>query len=146
MKKVTTLKQLVDVAFSKEAGLVKLALGEVTKMQVSAIERATDFNLESYVHVVDIYAVRHAIIQHGNPQIEAPRGQIAVNVADFARIPEIVASPDAIRYEGVNKQGNPVLVYEKAMGDKIFYLEEIRAGRKEVAMQTMYKRKASTKK
>jgi len=94
--------------------------------------------------VVDIYAIRHAIAQHGSLQREATRGQIAVTIDDFSLIPKIIANPDAIRYEGINKQGNPVLIYEKTIGNKVFYLEEIRVRRKEVAMQTMYKRKAST--
>lgn len=146
MKKVTTLKQLIDSAFSREVGLVKLELGKITKTQVAAIKKATGFNLENYMHVVDIYAIRHAIAQHGSTQQEASRGQIAVNIDDFALIPKIIANPDAIYYEGINKQGNPVLIYEKTIDNKIFYLEEIRAGRNEVAMQTMYKRKAPTTK
>ena len=146
MKRVETLKELIKYAFSEERGLVKLELGEIKDVIASTIEESTGFKLENYVHVVDNYAIRHTIAEHGSPQKEAKRGQIAIEVNDFKLISEIITSPDAVYYEKKNNLGLPVLIYEKTICDKIFYLEEIRTGRKELAMQTMYKRKTSTRK
>ena len=62
------------------------------------------------------------------------RGQIPITDDDLMRIPEIVASYEALTTEK-NKRGQDVIIYTT------FYVEEIRLGRHELAASTMYKRK-----
>lgn len=102
-----------------------------------------DLNLEGYKHTVDTYAIRHALKQHGDPVREAARGNVAITAADIAAIPDVLRAPDRIeRVEQTNKIGNVLLRYVKKIGDTVIYVEEVRTGRRELAMQTMYKKPA----
>ena len=76
----------------------------------------------------------------GSPK-EVLRGQIPITDDDLMRIPEIVASYEALTTEK-NKRGQDVIIYTKTMDDGItFHVEEILLGRHELAASTMYKRK-----
>ena len=58
-----------------------------------------------------------------------PKMSIPCHVTGPVRIPEIVASYEALTTEK-NKRGQDVIIYTKTMDDGItFYVEEIRLGR-----------------
>ncbi len=146
MKIVESLSKLIDLSFSENNELIKVELGKMAKKYALLAKEETGISLDDFEHTVDTYALRHTIKKHGSPKAEAARGQIAVTIDDFKLIPQIIKFPDSVEYSRKNKLGNPVLIYTKVIENQIFYLEEIRANRKEVAMQTMYKRKSPTKK
>ncbi|WP_424034416.1 hypothetical protein [Neisseria bacilliformis] len=78
----------------------------------------------SFSHSVGVDTVRHVKERHGSDS-ENQHGQIAVGKDDFARIPEIVSSPDGIRTDFVSEQGRPRVAYVKRFDDGvIFYMEE----------------------
>ncbi len=92
--------------------------------------------------MVDNYAVKYVIKNHGNSQTEKQRGQIAVEMTDFDKIQEITQNPDKISYEGKNDTGRDTIQYQKSIAETLYlYLEEVRTKRKELAMNTLYKRK-----
>ena len=72
--------------------------------------------------------------------IEAKRGQIAITEEDFELVPIIVKSQNII-HVSKNKIGNDLILYEAIIKDTFYYVEEVRKGRKELCMTTMYKRK-----
>jgi hypothetical protein len=45
-----------------------------------------------------------------------------------------------VRGGGKTNLGRETIVYEKQIGDVLYSVEEVRTGRRELAMQTMYKR------
>jgi hypothetical protein len=55
-------------------------------------------------------------------------------------IPQIVSSENII-WVGKNKLGRDCLLYEAIIDEVFYYVEEIRVGRKGLAMNTLYKRK-----
>jgi len=147
MKNVNSLSELIDLTLSESNESVKFGLGGVSQEFVSLVKELTGMSIEGFEHIVDNYAIRHCIKKHGSAKDEAARGQIAVTINDFKLIPQIIELPDSIDYAGVNNQGNHVLIYSKVIENQlILYLEEMRGKRKEATMQTMYKRKAPTKK
>ena len=78
----------------------------------------------SFSHSVGVDTVRHVKERHSSDS-ENRHGQIAVGKDDFARIPEIVSSPDGIRTDFVSEQGRPRVAYVKRFDDGvIFYMEE----------------------
>ncbi len=104
-----------------------------------------DRNLDGYSHTVDTYAIRHALMQHGDPAREAARGNVALTPADIAAIPDVLRSPDRIEpVMQTNKRGHDLIRYVKSIGDTVYYVEEVRTGRRELAMQTMYKKPAGS--
>lgn len=121
---------------------IRELLGDVSKNNIDAVKQNTGIDLTGYERVIDSSGIKHILKHHGDEAVEAKRGQIAITRDDIARIPEIVESPDDIKYVGENKQGLPAIRYQKNINGVIYYFEEVRGGRKHVASDTMYKRKA----
>lgn len=94
----------------------------------------------TWKHTLDNSAVRHAMNYHGSEK-ESLRGQIPITEADLLLIPEIIEYHDFLSIDR-NKRGQDIIIYAKIMDDGlIYYVEEVRIGRRELAAITMYKRK-----
>ena len=132
------IKQLVGEAVSNKSS--KIELGMLSESDVKLLELKTGFNLQGYKRVLDTSAIKHTLSHHGNKTIEAARGQVAIIPGDFEKIPEILKSENVI-FSGKNKIGRDCLLYEAFISGTYYYIEEIRTGRKHLAMVTMYKRK-----
>lgn len=79
--------------------------------------------------------------QHGDEKSEAARGQIAVTVNDFGRIPEITTFPDRVFLDGKNKIGRDVIVFVKVIdGIRYRHVEEIRRGKRLVVTDSVRKK------
>ncbi|MBI3398887.1 MAG: hypothetical protein HY026_06625 [Deltaproteobacteria bacterium] len=98
--------------------------------------------MTGYKRVIDNYAIRHAMNEHGDPKTEEPRGQIALTKEDFQRIPDIVENPDKVESAGKSALGLDVIRYIKKDNGIIYHIEEIRKGRRHVPFLSMYKTKA----
>jgi phage-Barnase-EndoU-ColicinE5/D-RelE like nuclease3 len=105
------------------------------------IIRLTRLNLEDYTHILDNFGIIHTFKKHGNAKKEMLRGQLAIEIVDFQHIETIVLEYDDIIYGQMNDMGNKLMKFVKAI-ERInyFYVVEIRTGRKEIALQTFYKR------
>ena len=112
----------------------------ITREQSVTIENKTGFELIGYERTIDTSAIRHILKKHGNQQKEILRGQIAVTDEDFELI-QFIAVPDNIISFSKNKLGNDCLLYKTQLDDMFFYAEEIRTGKKHLALNTLYKRK-----
>ncbi len=111
--------------------------------EAARLQRAVGLNLDGYRRSVDNHALRHIIKSHGDAAREATRGQLPVTAEDVGLIPEIVRTPDAVQAAGVDPTGNPLIRYRKQVGDVLFYVEEVRRGRQELAAKTMWKTRAT---
>lgn len=100
--------------------------------------RTAGLDLDGYRHVVDASAVRHIRTQHGDPQAEAGRGQLAVTDDHLRAIPDIIAEPDHVVFGSKGRRGGDQVAYLKQMPDgSILHLEEVRTGRRELAAVSM---------
>ena len=118
------------------------SLGPVSQDNIDAVIQKTGIDLSGYERVIDNYAINHILKKHGNETVEAKRGQEAITREDISRIPEIVESPDDVKAVGKNNQGRLVIRYQKRFDNEIYYVEEVRDGKKKVVPDTMYRRKA----
>jgi putative DNA methylase len=141
MKKVESIKQLIEELKVDKSAFLRYEIGELSEKEIQQIKEATGFDLSGYTRTMYSYGVNHAIKKHGNPKKEESRGQIAITDDDFELIPQIVANPDSIEFGEKNDLGNDLIKYAKVIGNQLFYVEEIRNGRKEIVLQTLYKRK-----
>ena len=141
MKKVESIKQLIEELKLDKSAFLRYEIGELSEQEIIQIKEATGFDLSGYKRTMYSYGVNHAIKKHGNPKTEESRGQVAITEEDFELIPQIVANPDSIEFGEKNDLGNDLIKYSKTIGNQLFYVEEIRNGRKEVVLQTLYKRK-----
>ena len=135
------IEALVAFAFSDDTNRNRVVkLGRINENQADLIKAKTELEVEGYNRIIDVYGVKHTFRQHGNPQTEEKRGQIAITKEDFLLIPQIIESENII-WVGKNKLGKDCLLYEAIIEDVFYYVEEIRVGRKELALNTLYKRK-----
>jgi hypothetical protein len=118
-----------------------LSLGVISDKEAQKLKDLTGLDLENYERIVDNFAIKHALNKHGHAGVEKLRGQIAISKDDFEYIPEIVGNPDKIETGEKNRRNADLLKYTKNIDEKIVYVEEIRKGRKQLALQTLYKQK-----
>ena len=136
-----TISDLVNIAKQKSSSLVKLALSKPTEKQLADLHNIGIDIDDEYVHTIDNFSIAHSFKQHGSTKVETSRGQIALVDADFDRIPSIIEDYNSIEFDK-NDRGQDVIKYLKTFDDGItYYFEEVRVGRKELSMVTMYKRK-----
>ena len=134
------LKDFIAEASSTKETLLKRIISPVVETLVKDLrERGIIIN-STYRHILDNSAIRHIIKTHGSLK-ENLRGQIPITEKDFLFITEIVSSYETLSIEK-NRRGQDVIIYSKTYEDGVvFYVEEIRQGRHELAASTMYKKK-----
>lgn len=138
---IEEIKALVEFAKnSKSAVNSKLQINRIDETEAKFLELKTGFKLLGYKRVIDKFGINHTLKQHGNIEAEKLRGQIAITSEDFELVPQITVS-DNIIHVSKNKFGNDIILYEAIIQNTFYYVEEVRKGRKELCMTTMYKRK-----
>lgn len=118
-----------------------LSLGVLSEMEAQKLKEITGLDLENYERILDNFAVKHALNKHGHAGVEKLRGQIPITKNDFELIPKVVENPDKIEIGEKNRRGADLIKYTKNIEEKVIYVEEIRKGRKQLALQTLYKQK-----
>ena len=98
--------------------------------------------LTGYKHVIETSGVQHAEKRHGTKSND----RTPLTLEDYLLIPYIIKNRDnvTISTSKTRQRESTVLVYEKQIELTLYYVEEIRIGKKSLAFQTLYKR--STKK
>lgn len=120
-------KQILELVNSANRNKkAKVELGKLTIKQVIDIKNQTNYNTTGYTRIIDSYAIRHIFKSHPN-----------IKITDILLIPFIIKNYDFI---GQGKEHNTI-VYKKLIGKEYFYIEEIRTGKKNLALKTLYKRK-----
>lgn len=138
------IKALVEFAKnSKNSTNTKLQINVVDEAEAEFLELKTGFKLLGYKRIIDKFSINHTLKNHGNIKTEALRGQIAITDEDFELIPQIVLSKNVI-HTSKNNMGNDLILYEAVIENTFYYVEEVRKGKKELCMTTMYKRKPTT--
>ena len=130
-----TLDAFLKDAIQEKEKLMKIVLGN----ELSVVHEDSFIIDDNYLHVVDNYAIRHIINKHSNEK-ELLRGQETVQLNDLLRIPDILRTYNTVKLEQRNNK--TMVIYEKVYDDHICHLvEEVREGRKELAVVTFYKTK-----
>ena len=130
---------IADVASGYNIFLKRI-ISTVSDILISDLQDMGIILTGTWYQTLDNSAVRHTLKRHGSIK-ENLRGQIPVSNEDLMLIPEIIASYEALIIEK-NKRDQNIITYIKIVEDCIlFYIEEIRPGRRELAATTMYKRK-----
>jgi phage-Barnase-EndoU-ColicinE5/D-RelE like nuclease3 len=101
-----------------------------------------DLDVSGFRHTVDTYAAQHSFTRHGSAASEVPRGQFPLTADDWASIPDVLATPDLVRYLGRTSVGRESIGYWKRVDGHILYVEEVRTGRRTLAAVSMRKYRA----
>jgi hypothetical protein len=89
---------------------------------------------------IDGNQIRHTLKQHGDPKIEAARGNIAITYNDVADYTRIIDNHD-LKSFGVSANRLPAIRYGKQINGYYIVVEEVRNKSHNFAFHTMYKRK-----
>lgn len=90
-----------------------------------------------YPHSLSKSAATHIRNEHGDPDTEKARGQIAVTENDIARIPEIIGSYDAVRTDLKTEDGAPMVAYGKRFDDGVVLYLAAASRKKKTCMQSL---------
>jgi valyl-tRNA synthetase len=102
---------------------------------------------EEFIHSIDRSSINHVLNQHGDEKIETNRGQLKITEKDFEKIVDIISMPDEILKGEPNSRNLETITYVKKESDGTYiFIEEIRTGRKELTLNTMYKKKGKLQK
>lgn len=136
------LSQIIEKAKNAPNERQIITLGKASDRLVKEAEKK-GFNISDFIHNLDVSGVRHAFLEHGNEKTESKRGQTAISYDDLKKVPEIISDYDNVEFPGKNKIGRDVIKYTKKFSDgTVYYVEEIRNGRRTLTIQTMYKSKS----
>lgn len=113
----------------------------VEDAQAMAILESIGADVSGYTHMIDNFGIRHALNEHGNPDVEARRGNMAITDDDILKAPEIVKTAERIESGGKDSAGRDLVRYVNTVKDgTIYYVEEVRTKRNELAFKTMWKK------
>lgn len=111
----------------------RITVGKANPQTVEILKKAIDTDVSKYVHQVDNYALKHILKRHSDDPFP-------ITSEDFRLIPDILSTPDTVRYAGKTRKGKDAVVYTKQFNGVTYYIEEVRTGRKALALKTMYKK------
>ena len=135
-----TIADLVQLSRSAGSTLLKKIVSPVSDRQLQDFHSAGLKVSKSYTHTIDNCSISHAIKRHGLEK-EKLRGQLPITADDFEKVNDILENYDKITFEK-NRRGQSIIKYSKEYAEDItLYVEEVRVGRKELAMATIYKTK-----
>lgn len=94
-------------------------LGTVSEKVAKKVKSLLGLDVSGRKHMLSDYDIRHIIKQHGNPEIEKSKGQIAITFEDIEKIPDIINNYDDLTKGSPNKN-----VFTKQMQDSIRYSKQ----------------------
>ena len=138
-----TLTDLISIAKNAVKGLFKKVIAPVSSRLKEDLATKGIVIDDEYNHVIDNNAIRHILKKHSGKN-EVKRGQIPVVDADFDKITDIVESYDIVEVLDGNTTAQRIIYQKSYSNGIVMFVEEQRAGRKELAAVTMWKKKNPT--
>lgn len=126
---VNSISEVIDTPAGKNS-FVTLLRGVSDKVR-NVIKKAVGVDVAGYNHTIDSSSIKHALKKHANDAIP-------LRVEDFNLVEDILKNADNVEYSGKNRRGLDTITYKKQYGDRVAYVEEIRNGRHQLVMNTMY--------
>ncbi len=139
------VEKIIDSVSDKKNQHIEV-LRKVSDEEADFLLKKTGLDLKGYSHSIDNYSILHILKKHGSKK-ELQRGQIPVTIEDIRKFPTIVSDYDDVEYVGKSNIGRDTIRFEKSIGgNNVLVFEEMRVGKKLLALSTMYiqKRKKST--
>ncbi|MCR4416101.1 MAG: hypothetical protein NUV77_27105, partial [Thermoguttaceae bacterium] len=124
------------ISTAREPGAVDYR--PVDETEARRLESQTGLDLRGYVHMVDKSAINHIFKEYGLGR-EWRRHHGPVTGDDILRVAEIFAAPDSSRLLPRKGRDIDAIEHRKRFDGITFVIEEVRTGKKRLALQTMYK-------
>lgn len=138
--------QFVRNALANKASVERAYMGKVPESTARRVLQETGINIDGMGVMMNGVDVRHIIKSHGDPTLETARGQVMVTAEAIARIPEIIAQPDAVYLSETNDaKGRKAIVFEKRFGDTYITVQGVSNGKNLLQTDTLYIQKEKTR-
>ena len=138
--------QFVRNALANKASVERAYMGKVPESTARRVMQETGINIDGMGVMMNGVDVRHIIKSHGDPTLETARGQVMVTAEAIARIPEIIAQPDAVYLSETNDaKGRKAIVFEKRFGDTYITVQGVSNGKNLLQTDTLYIQKGKTR-
>ncbi len=129
----------VEGALKARDNKQRLVLGPASEATVRAVREGAGVEIGGYAHILETSGVLHVEKRHGPASPEAKNGGVPVRPEDYAQVESVLREPDRV-VRSVTRRGFDAVWYEKRMPDGYwYYVEEIRTGRRTLALETFYK-------
>lgn len=130
----------IENALSNKTSNGKTILGKVNNYVIEKVKAIFGIDITNKRHTISDYDIRHMINEHGNPEIEAKKGQIAITKDDIKNIPDIINNPTDIVKGTKHKMGDTIR-YIKRYNDNTTYVVEVIPGNSNsLIIKTMWKK------
>lgn len=116
----------------------KIYFGAIPSDLAQRILKDTGINVDGYNCTLRASEVRKILKDHGNTATENKRGQRAITISDFERIPDVIQSPDRIELSQNLFEGKPVILFSKVIDGKTTVVAYVSEKHKDLTVQTMY--------
>jgi hypothetical protein len=103
----------------------KISFRTVDYEEAQNLKRDIGLELFGYEHKITNSDIKHIFDKHGDQLKESLQGQIAVKDEDILLIPEITKNYDCVLLSPETVEQKRVLIYEKRIGNKYYYLETV---------------------
>lgn len=129
------IQQLIKLAEERAKNIQKkISLMNPVVENVRNILENLEIDAQDYTYTVSNFEMQHALNKHC-------KDTFPLVPKDFALVPHVIKNYDFVRYCGKTKSGLKIIKYTKRYELYIHCLFEIRNGKKELALKTMYKNK-----
>ncbi len=135
---ITKILNLVNEARINKKSKNWIDIKTLTKKDVEMLKKIIKKDLTGYKRVITVQDINHCLKEHG---VES-KDKNPINYTDFLLIPLITKEPDKVFESTKTSRSSKlkVVVYKKKFFNTFYYLEEVRTGRKKVALKTLYKK------
>lgn len=115
-------------------------LGKINNKIISKVKSLLGIDVTNRVHTITNNDIRHMLNEHGNPEIEAKRGQIAITENDIKKIPEILENPTDIEKGTDHKLGQTIRYIKKDNSNTTYVVEVVPDDSNSLIIKTMWKK------
>ena len=116
----------------------KMYFGAIPSDLAARIKADSGVDVENYNLSLGSYEVRKILKDHGNENVEAPRGQRAIVADDFAHIVDIVQNPRSISPSENTYMGKPAIVFSGEHNGRMNVVAVVSDKRLDLFVQTVY--------
>lgn len=114
------ITRFIQNAFNKQNQFQYLKISDVSP-ELAETLRAAGINVDGYAHALRDNDIRHVESSHGSQSND----KYKVTVDMLGNAQNVIDNYDVL-YRGYDtKNGNPTIAYEKRMGNRTFYVEEV---------------------
>ena len=134
------IRKLAEIAESGGGSDKFIRYAPVDELTQSEAKENIGLDLSGYSRIADAYGSQHLYKEHTNTAKELSRGNVPLSKEDIGSVPEVVTTPDVRIYGTKNRRNQNSIISMKTMPDgSLLVIEEVRTGRKALALYSMWK-------